>query len=202
MGGALPASFMDGLLSGVGHPLLGFDHLAFVIAVGLIAAGLRTRISMLLPLAYLLAMAAGLLLHIGGVILPAAEWVIAISVLVLGLLVARGQSLSPAVLGGLFAVAGLFHGFAFAESIIGAEPTPLVAYIIGLVGVQYAIALAAFGIARAVAGKEVAATPIGVRVAGGVVAGIGLTYFLEGVESAVFSGMESAALVTSLPVFG
>ena len=29
---------LHGLLSGIGHPIIGFDHLAFVIAVGLIAA--------------------------------------------------------------------------------------------------------------------------------------------------------------------
>ncbi len=202
MGGGTPSTFAEGLLSGIGHPLLGFDHLAFVIAVGLIAASLRSRISVLLPLAYLGAMALGLLLHVGGVILPGAEWVIAISVIVLGFLVARGRSLAPAVLGGLFAVAGLFHGFAFAEAVIGAEATPIVAYIVGLVGTQYAIALAAFGVARFLAGSEAASSPIGVRVAGGVVAGVGLTFFLEGLEGAVFGEIESAAALVSLPVFG
>ncbi len=202
LGGATPATFAEGFLSGIGHPILGFDHLAFVIAVGLIAASLRSRLSMLLPLAYLAAMAFGLLLHVGGVMLPAAEWVIALSVIVLGFLVARGRSLSPTALGGLFAVAGLFHGFAFAEVIIGAEEIPILAYIAGLVGTQYAIALATFGVARFLASSNEAMSPVGVRVAGGVVAGVGLTFFLEGLEGAVFGEMESAAALLSLPVFG
>ncbi len=203
LGGATPATFGEGLLSGIGHPILGFDHLAFVIAVGLIAATLRTRHALMMPLAYLGAMAGGLLLHVGGVMLPAAEWVIMLSVIVLGFLVARGRGLSPAALGGLFAVAGLFHGFAFAGAIIGAEATPIVAYVIGLVATQYAIALAAYGVVRFVASGQEGMSPVGVRVAGGVVAGVGLTFLLETVEGEVFGEMmESASALLSLPVFG
>ncbi|GAB5468267.1 MAG: hypothetical protein Kilf2KO_12970 [Rhodospirillales bacterium] len=201
LGGATPATFGEGLLSGIGHPILGFDHLAFVIAAGLIAATLRSKTAALLPLAYLAAMAVGLILHVSGVMLPAAEWVITLSVLLLGLLVARGKVMGATTLAGLFALAGLFHGFAFAEAIIGAEPTPLVAYIVGLVGAQYAIALAAFAVARLAIGAA-EATPVGIRIAGGVIAGVGLTFFLEGVEGAVFSDMQSAGLLLSLPVFG
>lgn len=203
LGGSTPATFSEGLLSGIGHPILGFDHLAFVIAIGLIAATLRTRHALVMPLAYLGAMAGGLLLHLGGVMLPAAEWVIMISVMVLGFLVARGRGLTPVALGGLFAIAGLFHGFAFAESILGAEPTPIVAYVIGLVATQYAIALAAFGITRALTSSELGVSPTGVRVAGGVVAGVGLAFFLETLEGAVFSEMvESASALLSLPAIG
>ena len=38
LGGMIPQNFMQGFLSGIGHPVIGFDHLAFVVAVGLIAA--------------------------------------------------------------------------------------------------------------------------------------------------------------------
>jgi len=199
MGGQTPSTFGEGLLSGIGHPLLGFDHLAFVIAVGLIAAMLPARRAALMPLAYVAAMAAGLLLHVGGVILPAAEWVIMLSVITLGALVARGQRLSPVWMAGLFAFAGLFHGFAFAEAIIGAEPTPVVAYVIGLAGTQYAIALVAFALARAAVGRG-ETTPAGVRIAGGVLAGVGLTFLLESLEGLAFSDIpaETAALALSL----
>src|SRR5262245_66502724 len=36
MGGRTPATFMDGLLSG--HPIIGIDHFAAVVAVGCLAA--------------------------------------------------------------------------------------------------------------------------------------------------------------------
>ncbi len=202
LGGATPATFAEGFLSGIGHPILGFDHLAFVIAVGLIAASLPARLAALLPLAYLGAMAAGLLLHVAGVMLPAAEWVISISVVILGFLVARGRGLALTTLGGLFAVAGLFHGFAFAEAIIGAEQTPIVAYVISLAGTQYLIALGAFFVARMLGSGSIESSPVGVRVAGGVIAGVGLTFFLEGLEEAAFGSMEAASAAFSLPLFG
>ncbi len=37
MGGVTPATFADGLLSGLGHPVIGLDHFAAVIAVGALA---------------------------------------------------------------------------------------------------------------------------------------------------------------------
>lgn len=37
MGGRMPATFGDGLLSGLGHPVIGLDHFAAVVAVGCIA---------------------------------------------------------------------------------------------------------------------------------------------------------------------
>lgn len=40
MGGEVPGTFAEGLLSGLAHPVIGLDHLAFILAVGLIAASL------------------------------------------------------------------------------------------------------------------------------------------------------------------
>lgn len=37
LGGKLPANFFEGIISGFGHPIVGLDHLVFVIASGLIA---------------------------------------------------------------------------------------------------------------------------------------------------------------------
>src|SRR5262245_6809064 len=34
MGGRTPATFGEGILSGLGHPIIGLDHLAAVVAVG------------------------------------------------------------------------------------------------------------------------------------------------------------------------
>ena len=36
-------TFLHGVLSGIGHPLLGSDHLAFILLVGLVAFGLGVR---------------------------------------------------------------------------------------------------------------------------------------------------------------
>ena len=145
-GGQAPDNVFAGLLSGVGHPVLGFDHLAFVIAIGLLAAVLNRGITVLL--AFLLAAVAGTGLHLAAVTLPASEWVISASVLLFGLLLVTRQRLSTPAVVALVALAGMFHGYAYGEAIVGAEPTPLVAYLIGLTGVQGAIAGAAYWVSK------------------------------------------------------
>src|SRR5262245_38936435 len=50
MGGQLPSTAWQGLLSGLGHPIIGIDHFAFTVAVGLMSQ-LAGRI-VLLPLLF------------------------------------------------------------------------------------------------------------------------------------------------------
>jgi urease accessory protein len=139
MGGRTPATFFEGLLSGLGHPIIGPEHLAFLIAVGLIvgAAGLSLK----LPALYVIAMAVGVALHVSGMSVPASEMAIALSVLVAGGLILLKGPLPWFAWGLLFAAAGLFHGYAFGESIAGAERTPLGAYLLGLVLIQTTLIL-------------------------------------------------------------
>lgn len=179
MGGQLPRTLWQGLLSGLGHPVIGLDHLAFVAGVGLAAAFARNR--WLAPLAYVAATLGGCLLFINGVALPQVELAVAFSVLLVGILVLSGRTLPPALSLPLFALAGLFHGSAFAESIVGAEATPLVAYLVGFAAIQLAavllVMLAARSLLRA---REPGA--VATRLAGALVAGIGFTYLFERVE--------------------
>jgi len=179
MGGALPRSFLEGLLSGLGHPIIGLDHLAFVVAVGLVAALCRAAYG--LPVCFLAAMLAGLGLHLAALDLPAAEVAIALSVIVLGGLAVRARQVPAAVAAVLFAAAGLFHGYAYGESIIGAEPSPLGAYLIGLVAVQYAIAAGAIALSRSAAAARLHAEPA--RIAGGTVLGVGLVFLVNGLAA-------------------
>ena len=76
LGGMPMETLTDGLLSGVGHLLLGFDHLFFVIAVGILA--LYTSRAQLAAAAYIGAMLLGCLLMSFGVGLPVKELVIGI----------------------------------------------------------------------------------------------------------------------------
>jgi urease accessory protein len=144
MGGALPLTFAQGLLSGLGHPVIGPDHLAAVVAAGLLAAAAGA--TPLLPLAFVLASVGGVGLHLAMLDLPLAETLVALSVVALGLalLARRLPRGAGAVLAAAFAAAGVVHGYAYGESIVGAEPTPLYAYLLGLVLVQGAVAPAAF----------------------------------------------------------
>ncbi len=182
MGGAVPATFMHGLLSGIGHPVIGIDHFAFVAAVGLAAAFMRNIWAP--PLAAVTGMTGGCLLTVGSVALPMVEPVIALSVLLLGGMVLFGRGLPAPAAAPLFALAGLFHGAAYGEAVIGAEPTPVLAYLVGLAAVQMVIALAAAALVRGVwkAGSAAALQP---RLAGAVCVGIGLAFTVEALEGAL-----------------
>ncbi|WP_119422149.1 HupE/UreJ family protein [Desertibaculum subflavum] len=154
MGGATPATLAQGLLSGLAHPVIGLDHLAFVVAAGVLAAPLAGRF--LLPAAFVVAGLAAALWHVAGFDLPAAEIGVPLSVLVLGGIVLWGRALPAQLLAALFALAGLLHGYALAETVVGAETTPVVAYLAGFGLVQYLIALGAMAATRALAAKPAA----------------------------------------------
>jgi urease accessory protein len=171
MGGTLPATVAQGFLSGIGHPVIGLDHLAALVGVGLIAA--RFSRGLLLPGAWIAAMAVGTALHAGGVDLPFAEVLVALAVVAIGLAAARRVTLPFPVVALLFAAGGLTHGHALAEAIIGAETGPLAAYLVGLVLVQAAIATGIALAARHIAKGAPLAEPR-LRFAGVAVALVGL----------------------------
>lgn len=148
MGGQTPTTFMQGLLSGFGHPIIGPDHLAFILAAGLIAWRFAGSGRWLLPLAFVAATAAGSGVHLLAVSLPLAELTVAGSVLLLGLLLVLDARLPAAALALLFAAAGVFHGYAYGETVVGAETTPIAAYLFGFTVIQTALAYAALLAAR------------------------------------------------------
>lgn len=136
MDGRLPDSLVAGLLSGVGHPIIGWDHLAFVVGVGVLSAvaGLGAR-----PvLGFVLGTVGGCLVRLAGMDVPVAETIVAASLFALAVIVALRWRQQPAL---AVALAGLFHGYAYGESIVGAEPAPVLAYLAGFAIVQAAIGL-------------------------------------------------------------
>ena len=169
MGGKMPTTFAEGFLSGLGHPVIGPDHLAFLLAIG-VAVGVG-GLNLVLPLLFVVASAIGVTLHVNGVNLPGAEIVVAVSVLFAGFLIARGRALPVSLWAILFAAAGLFHGYAFGESIFGAERSPLHAYLLGLIIVQSALTV---GTALFVRRRADGVSAIAPRLAGAVIIGDGL----------------------------
>jgi urease accessory protein len=156
MGGQTPETFWQGMLSGIGHPVIGLDHLAFIVVVGLLAFALGSRAGRLIvPGVFALATVAGALAHVQAAALPMVETVVALSVLLGGLLVAARVELSTLLLALGVAGFGLFHGFAYGEAIIGAESTPLVAYLGSFALTQFAlISGMAFGLTALAARSE------------------------------------------------
>jgi len=168
MGGKAPSTFLEGLLSGLGHPLIGPDHLAFLLAVG-VATGVG-GLNPALPALFVAASGIGVVLHVNAVNLPGAELAVAASLLLAGVLIARGRTLPAMIWSALFGVAGLFHGYAFGESIFGAETSPLGAYVLGLVVIQGAVTIAIALVARRVGAGVSELAP---RLVGAAIVGVG-----------------------------
>ncbi len=175
MGGHTPATFAEGLLSGLGHPLIGIDHFAAVVAVGCLAAAHRA--GAVLAVGFVAAMMAGVAAHLNGAALPAAELLVASSVIVLGVVLLRRPQLRLTAALALFVLVGLTHGYALGESIYGAERSPLAAYLIGLAIIQSAVALAAMFIARAVTQRTRDFAVM--RLIGAGIAGVGIAVVMQ-----------------------
>ncbi len=183
-------TFSQGLLSGIGHPLLGFDHLFFVIAMGV--AALYTGFSRIAPAAYIVAMLVGCLMMANGIGLPMKEAVIGFSLLAVGYIILSGRALSMAAALPIFAIFGLFHGSAFGDTLATQEAaiggSVLIGYLLGLGVIQYAIALGAGWVVKNIF-KATEATAINARLTGALVAGMGVFLTLEAAEGAAFAAL-------------
>lgn len=180
MGGQMPADFSSGFLSGLGHPVIGLDHFAAVVAVGCLAAVHRAGVA--LVLGFVVAMVAGVALHVQGLSMPGTEALVALTVVALGILMLRRKTVPVAAVLAIFALAGLLHGYALGESIYGAERTPLYAYLLGLAVIQSVVALAALNVTRMLVRKS--AEAVGLRLLGAGIAGIGVAIFVQQVVPA------------------
>lgn len=172
MGGTLPSTLGEGLLSGLAHPVIGLDHLAALVAVGCIVAAYRRGAA--LSVAYVAAMLVGAAIHVRGATVPGAEFLVGASVAALGTATVRREAVAvgPALL--LFAIAGVVNGYALGESIVGAEPTPLAAYLAGLALVQSGLVLAVRAAVRTLAIRRPSIDVAATRAVGAVVAAAGL----------------------------
>jgi urease accessory protein len=166
-GGGIAGGFANGFV----HPLLGWDHVAAMVAVGLWGAFLGSPAIWVLPIVFPLVMAVGGALGVAGVPLPAVETGIAASAVVLGAMVAlaaRPPLWVAALLVGAFAI---FHGHAHGTELPEAA-SPL-AYSLGFVVATGLLHLGgiAFGLlVRWPAGRVL------VRAGGGVIAAAGVGF--------------------------
>lgn len=168
------AGAVNGFITGLGHPISGWDHVLAMIAVGLWGALLGPPALWILPIAFPVAMAAGAMFGLIGIPLPAVEIGIALSSLVLGLLILGNMRLSLAIAIPLVMVFALFHGHAH-----GTELSPganAVLYSLGFViatGLLHALGIGIGAVERLPKGRTA------VRALGGGVL-LGGVYFLLG----------------------
>lgn len=185
MDGRLPATFMEGLLSGLAHPVIGPDHLAFIIAIGIAAAVILSGIGLIAS--FIAASFLGLLAHVARIDIPLTEPLIAFSVIAAGALIAAAKSTDVARSSGVWLAlgvgAGLLHGYAFGESIVGAHRVALHGYLIGLAIVSAAIAITAMLVVRRLLETDTL-TPARIRIAGAGLGVIGTLLLVASMVSA------------------
>jgi urease accessory protein len=160
-----------GFLTGILHPILGWDHVAAMVAVGLWGAFLGPPAIWLLPVTFPLVMALGGALGVAGVPIPGIETGIAASALIIGaavMLALRPPLGIAAVVVGFFAI---FHGHAHGTEMPGAA-SPL-AYAAGFVIGTGLLHLA--GIALGLLARSETGT-VAVRGMGGLIALAGLGF--------------------------
>lgn len=165
-----------GFASGFTHPILGWDHVVAMVAVGLWGAFLGAPAIWLLPVVFPLVMAFGAALGVVGVSIPAVEIGIAGSAVVLGLLIVLAVRLPLWLAGVIVGVFAIFHGYAHGIEL--PEAANPFAYGVGFVtatGLLHLIGIA-FGL--------LIRWPMGtyaVRAGGAVISAVGCVYLLNAV---------------------
>lgn len=161
----------SGFESGFWHPILGWDHVVAMVAVGLWGAFLGSPAIWILPIVFPLVMAIGGALGIIGMPLPMVEAGIALSGVVLGLLIAfaaRAPLWVAAVIVGIFAI---FHGHAHGTEF--PDEFNAYGYAIGFVigtGLLHVVGIAFGLLTKSDIGK------LAVRAAGAVISLVGAAY--------------------------
>jgi urease accessory protein len=168
-GGGIAGGFYSGFV----HPMLGWDHVAAMVAVGLWGAFLGNPAIWVLPIVFPMVMAIGGALGVAGVPLPAVETGIASSAVILGLMVALAARPPLWMAALIVAVFAIFHGYAHGAELPEAA-NPL-AYSLGFVIATGLLHLSgiAFGL--------LARWPVGrlaVRAGGGLIALAGVGFLI------------------------
>jgi len=170
-GGNVP---FGGFLSGLVHPVLGYDHLLAMLSVGILSAQIGGRAIWTVPATFVGVMAVGGALGLIDIGLGSTEFGIAASLVLLGSIIAAERNLPVrlAMLGvGFFAI---FHGYAHgAEMPTTAEP---VLYAFGFLTGTALIHIA--GLVVGDIAKHYERGKIILRVGGGLIALVGVLFIV------------------------
>jgi len=130
--------------NGLLHPLTGLDHILAMIAVGAWSAQLGGKAIYLVPCSFLIMMVLGGIAGIEIISVDKIEWLIALSIILLGLAICINKKISLLIAGLAVGTFGFSHGYAHGteiphtsnvwEYIIGFTITTLGLHVIGAVG--------------------------------------------------------------------
>lgn len=164
----------SGFAHGFSHPISGLDHILAMVMVGVLAWQLGGRALWLMPAAFVAVMAVGGALGVSGIEIPFVETGIALSVIVLGAMVALGVKAPLAVAMGLVGLFAIFHGHAHGTEM--PQDASGLAYAAGFMIATALLHLAGIGAGFLIGRAGASYGPAVVRSAGGVaaVAGVGI----------------------------
>lgn len=160
-----------GLMSGFVHPLAGLDHVAAMVAVGILGAFLGRPAIWVLPVVFPLVMAFGGVLGLLGIPIPYIEVGIAASSLVLGSMILFELKPPLWITAVIVAAFAIFHGHAHGTELPKAANA--LAYSAGFVVSTGLLHLAGIGFGELIrwpTGKIIA------RAAGGIIALVGIGF--------------------------
>ncbi len=179
--GKTPTTLMQGLLSGLAHPILELDHLVFILAIALVSTFVEhgSRIAAVFVGALLL----GVIGHVVRGNLPLLEILVAASIVIAGLALVARRLGDPRLWMGFAAIAGLIHGTALGGTITTAPARIIASYVLGLAVCQVLLIVPSQAIAELAFGQD-RAGGLKLQAAGGAVAAVGV-FFLA---SALFAG--------------
>jgi len=174
-------NFSDGFLSGVGHPILGLDHLAFIFGIGLISYITQKFYSF--AFTFLAGTLLGLVSIYFGLYLPFYEVIVSLTLILLSYVILSRKRVN--FKGVLFSTFGIFHGWAYGAILLD-EPSfnfnILFGYSLGLFLTQLLIIYLGYQLFKFIKGfksSSVLVTPI----FGGIMIGIASVNLFEIFES-------------------
>ncbi|MEH2293860.1 HupE/UreJ family protein [Nostoc sp.] len=143
----------EGFLWGLADPVISLNCLVGIIAIGLLSS-VFVR-GAVIARCFVLAAVLGIVIHICQLNFPGTQIAIAISSILFGTMLIMPNQPNFIVLALVGITAGLFQGYANAESIIGAGMIPLLAYILGITLTLFVVAMSAREIGVAIGMREI-----------------------------------------------
>jgi urease accessory protein len=164
----------SGFMHGFSHPVSGLDHILAMVMVGVFAFQLGGRAVWLVPMTFVLVMAVGGAFGVAGVNVPFVEVGIALSVIVLGAIVALNVKAPTAVAMGVVGLFAIFHGHAHGAEM--PEDAGGAAYAAGFMIATALLHAVGLGLGFLIARGGERQGSFAVRTAGGLaaVAGVGI----------------------------
>lgn len=166
--GEAPQDVMQGLLSGLAHPVIEPDHFLFIIGFSVLLA-LTCRYIVVAIGMFLTLTIVGTFIRLSFPDLAFNEMGVFITTFLSGALLLHEYmdrfQLSLALAG----VAGVVHGYGYGEAVVGAESTALFPYLLGFTLIQGALILGMIFLLRLIASNSLSATQSWYRAIGGAI---------------------------------